>query len=215
MTRARAFLDPLAGAGRVPRCAATDRRSLLAVGLLVLTAVLGPQSAAAHPHVFVDYAVVVTFGVDGSAQARFIWTYDEMSSSMIVESLGLKSRRTLTSMDVSAIERTHFQPLKADQYFLDIRVDGRPIRVTAVRDFRASLDDNRVSLAFTVPLPVGNAGEGTLEIRVDDPTYFVAFEPAPARWSAPASYAVTCKMLPSEGSFESAVVQCTYKRKSR
>ena len=200
---------------RAPRWPAVVGEWPVALGLLLLTVVAAPRSAAAHPHVFVDYGMVVAFAADGSVHAQFTWTYDEMFSSMIIESLGPRTGRGLTATDTRAIERTQFQPLKAGQYFLDIRVDGRPVRVTAVRDFRASLDGDRVSFVFTVPIPLQNAREGTLEIRVDDPTYFVAFEPradAPARWSAPSSYAVRCTLLPSGGSFEAAAVQCTYKR---
>ena len=190
----------------------------VALGLLLLAVVAAPRAAATHPHVFVDYGTVVAFDAEGRVHAQFTWTYDEMFSSMIIENLGPRTGRELTAADIRAIERTQFQPLKAGQYFLDIRVDGRPVRVTAVRDFRASLDGDRVSFVFTVSIPVQNAREGALEIRVDDPTYFVAFEPradAPARSSAPSSYAVSCKLLPSGGSFEAPAVRCTYKRTGR
>jgi nickel/cobalt transporter (NicO) family protein len=181
---------------------------------VLLAAGGGARPASAHPHVFVDYAVVLAFEPDGRSGAEFTWTYDELSSSLIVESLGSRSGRALTQADVRTIERTHFQPLKAEQYFLDIRVDGTRVPVS-VKDFRATLEGDQVRFVFTVPITAPTRREGALEIRVDDPTYYVAFEPragGPVRWSAPPGITVGCTLVRSSGSFESDAIRCTYRR---
>lgn len=177
---------------------------------------LVPRDGAAHPHVFVDYAVVLTVAADGSLGAQVTWTYDEMFSSLILENVGPKRGPALSPADVAAIERKQFEPLKAYQYFLDIRVDGQPLRVTSVRDFRASVEGERVTYIFTVPIPVRNPREGSIQIRVDDPTYFVAFDARaqrPIAWSAPPTYAVACRLRGSGGSYEAPAIDCTYRRK--
>jgi ABC-type uncharacterized transport system substrate-binding protein len=111
----------------------------------------------------------------------------------------------------------HFQPLRDQQYFLDLRVDGRALRVESVRDFRASVDEDRVTYTFRVPVIGANPREGALEIRVSDPTFYVDFEPedgSPVRWSAPPTYAVRCQVTRSSGFFESPAIQCSYRRRS-
>ena len=192
-------------------------RDRAVTGLVLLLGLAGGARAAlAHPHVFVDYAVVLAFGPDGRAGAEFTWTYDELYSSLIVESLGARTGRGLTEADIRTIERTQFRPLKARQYFLDIRVDGAPVPMS-VTAFRATLDGDRVRFVFTVPIAAPNRREGALEIRVDDPTYYVAFEPladAPVRWSTPPGLTVGCTVARSGGSFESDAIRCTYRRTS-
>ena len=52
-------------------------------------------------------------------------------------------------------------------------------------------------------------------IRVDDPAFFVAFEPRadrPVQWSAPSGYTVSCRVVGSTGRFEGSAIQCTYRR---
>ena len=185
--------------------------------LLLACSGVAPLPARAHPHVFVDYGVVLLFGPEGMTGLEFTWTYDDLFSSLILESARVAPSRTLSAAASQAIEQRHFQPLRAGHYFLDIRVDGSPVRVDAVRDFRASLSEDRLRYTFIVPITAKNPREGTVEIRVDDPTYYVAFDPqgqSPVRWNAPPTYAVSCLVIPGSGSFDSATTQCRYRRKS-
>jgi len=185
---------------------------LLPFLLLVGGMIVDVPPAKAHPHVFVDYGVVLLFGADGLTGVQVSWTFDEMFSSMLVDSTKGNPGGALSPAEIKAIEQRHFQPL-----FLGIRVDGKLLRIDSVRDFRVNLAADRVTYTFVVPISSRNAGDGTLEIRVDDPAYYIAFDPraeSPVRWNAPPAYAVNCRVIPSSGRFESASIQCVYRRKS-
>ncbi len=187
------------------------------VAALSLVATLGAQRLAwAHPHVFVDYAVVLLFGADGITGLQFTWIYDDLFSGAILESVSADPGHPLSASQSRAIEARHFQPLRKQQYFLDIRLDGTTLRVDAVRDFHATVDQDRVAYTFVVPVTPKDPRAGALEVRVSDPAYYVAFDPrsdSPVRSSGPPTYAVSCLVVPSSGSFESAAIRCTYRRR--
>jgi ABC-type uncharacterized transport system substrate-binding protein len=167
--------------------------------------------------VFVDYALALVLGADGGTVVQMTWTFDELSSSMLLDDFAAKRGKPPPDPDVTALALKQFPDLRGDRFFLDVRVDGVPVRVAAVRDFRARVESDRVRYTFTVPITLRSPREGTIDIRVDDPSYFVAFEPrqdTPVRWSAPPVYVVMCRVVPGEGSYEAPVIRCTYRRKA-
>jgi ABC-type uncharacterized transport system substrate-binding protein len=52
-----------------------------APALLAWLLLLTPGSGAAHPHVFVDYAVTVLLAGDAVEGVRLTWTFDDLCSS--------------------------------------------------------------------------------------------------------------------------------------
>lgn len=187
----------------------------MAVALLIAGMGVGTPPAMAHPHVFVDYALVLVLGNDGAAVAQMTWRFDEFSSDMLLADLGVK--RGSAGVDVTALALKQFPDLRGERFFLDVRVDGAPVPVGAVRDFRARVERDRVRYAFAVPIALRNPREGVIEIRVDDPSYFVAFEASPdgpVMFRAPPVFAVACRVVPGEGSYEAPLIRCTYRRRA-
>jgi ABC-type uncharacterized transport system substrate-binding protein len=198
-----------------PRGAAGVRRRRLAAWLLA--GLVPATPAAAHPHVFVDYGVVLMFNAEGISGIEVSWAFDEMTSSLLLAGTGAGGGHALSAAEARAIEQRHFQPLRSSRYFMDVRVDGRPARVDAARDFRVAVARDRVTYTFTLPVSGGSGREGTLELRIDDPAYYVAFDPrpdTPLRWSAPPGLAVQCRVVPSSGSYEAAAIRCKYRRRT-
>jgi ABC-type uncharacterized transport system substrate-binding protein len=59
------------------------RAALVAAALAVAVA---PFTAShAHPHVFIEYSVTVVVGAGGVEAVQFTWTFDEFTSSMIMQ----------------------------------------------------------------------------------------------------------------------------------
>lgn len=194
------------------------RGSRRAAALLALVGVLAsPMPAAAHPHVFVDHTVVVRFGAGGPEAVDFSWTFDDMFSTLIIQSFDTDKDRTFSAQEVQAIEHKHFGNLKEYQYFVTIRHAGKPLPVT-VRQFRATTHRGLVTYAFTVPVRANGAGEGTLEIVVDDPTFYTAFMPAagsPVKAQAPPAYEVDCEVRRDGRGFEPDAFRCSYRKVTR
>jgi ABC-type uncharacterized transport system substrate-binding protein len=182
----------------------------LVVGVIVLGA---PAVADSHPHVFVDVRVLLVFGTEGLTGMRVSWTFDEMVSSSLHATFDANRDGRFSPEETRAIER-QFRTLKRDNYYLEVRLDGRRVRFDDVTGFEASSTDGRVTYVFSVSLPPRRAG--LLDIRVDDPTYFTAFEPVSgsvAETRAAAAYAVHCRVVNDPGSGDAPSINCAYRVK--
>lgn len=182
---------------------------------LVAAFLLGPGTVAAHPHVFIEHAVTVTFDGEGPRAVRFSWTFDELFSSMILQHFDTDRSGTFSAAEVRAIEEQHFGNLKEYGYFVALTADGRPLPVDRIADFGVSSTKTQVTYAFTVPVRVSNPARGALEIQVADPTFYTAFFPRPGiavHVEAPRHWNVTCALAAEGGGPGADVVRCTWRR---
>jgi ABC-type uncharacterized transport system substrate-binding protein len=185
-------------------------RYLAAFALPALLALLAVAPAArAHPHVFVEHALTVVVGGDGLEGIRFTWAFDEMFSSMIVLTFDTDKDKAFSAAEVKTIEQKHFGNLRDFHYFVQLRVNDKPVEVTAYKDFRVSLANGQAVYEFTIPL---KAPAGTLEVAVNDPTYYSAFalsQRSPVQVQSSKGYRVDCR---AAGGELDQVVKCTFKR---
>jgi ABC-type uncharacterized transport system substrate-binding protein len=190
------------------------RLGLVTVALSL--AVVGlPAVAAGHPHVFVDVRVVLVFAPEGLVGMRVFWTFDEMASSALHATFDTNRDGRFSPNELRALER-QFRTFKRDHYYLDVELDGRPMPIDDVTGFEASSTDGRVTYVFSVSLPPRRAG--LLDVRVDDPTYFTAFEPVSgsvAQNGAAAAYAVHCRVKNDPRSAEPPSINCAYRVKGQ
>jgi ABC-type uncharacterized transport system substrate-binding protein len=190
---------------------------LLVLGLALpafLAPLLGASPARAHPHVFVEHTLTVVVGGDGLEGIRFAWTFDEMFSSMVVLTFDTNKDKSLSAAEVKTIEQKHFANLKDFNYFVQLRVNDKPVTVTSYKDFQVKLADGQVVYEFTVPV---KAAEGTLEVSVDDPTYYSAFmlsQRSPVQVQSSKNYRVDCRVAKDGGELNQ-IVKCTFKRQGQ
>jgi len=139
-----------------------------------LAAMAVASDARAHPHVFIDDAMTLIFGDRDIAGLRMSWTFDEMYSSMI--RTDYVRGKAVTPAEVKKIEKENFLNLENYGFFLDLTINGAPIRVKAVKDFDARFQGNKVVFEFTVPLQTTEQRDANvIEARVFDPEYYVEF----------------------------------------
>jgi ABC-type uncharacterized transport system substrate-binding protein len=181
--------------------------------ILALGISLSHSAARAHPHVFVEHSITVVVNVDGLEGFRFAWTFDEMFSSMVVLTFDANKDKTLSAPEVKTIEQKHFANLKDFNYFVHLRVNDKPVAVTSFKDFHVKMVGGQVVYEFTIPI---KATEGTLEVAVDDPTYYSAFalsERSPVQVQSAKNYRVDCRVAKDAGEL-SQIVKCTFKRQA-
>ena len=179
-----------------------------------MAALAAAPSAGAHPHVFVDHTITVIVSPDGLEGIQFAWTFDDMFSSMIVLTFDADKDKSFSAAEAKSVEQKHFGNLKDFGYFVQLRVNDKPVAVTAYRDFHVKLVNGQVVYVFTVPV---KAAEGTLEVAVDDPTYYSAFalnQRSAVQVQGAKNYRVDCRVARDGGSI-SEVVKCTFKRQGR
>jgi ABC-type uncharacterized transport system substrate-binding protein len=199
---------------RLPRGGASLGRALVAL----LAALAAPGAAAppagAHPHVFVEHVVTVLVGAEGLEGLHFAWTFDEMFSSMVVLTFDADKDKRFSAGEMKAVEQKHFANLKDFDYFVQLRVNDKPVPVTAFKGFEAKLVNGQVVYAFTIPV---KAAEGTLEVAVEDPTYYSAFalnQRAPVHVQSAKTYRVDCRVA-RDGGAVTELVKCAFRRQGK
>ncbi len=200
--------------GRSPRDDGPLRRACVALLIALITALSAVSPAGAHPHVFVDHTMTVLVGADGLEGLHFAWTFDEMFSSMVVLTFDTDKDKRFSATESKAVEQKHFANLKDFSYFVQLRVNDKPAAVTAFKDFEAKLANGQVIYAFTIPV---RAAEGTLEVAVEDPTYYSAFalnQRSPIQVQSAKNYRVDCRVA-RDGGAVTELVKCTIKRQGK
>lgn len=153
---------------------------------LLLLALISPNRAAAHPHVWVDAAAAVVFDETGTITAiRHAWRFDEAFSSYLMLGLdtngdGLYSREEtaeLAEVNVTSLADFHFFTSMAGAAITDRLGDLYSETFGAPEEYYLEHDGVHTTLHFTLPLdaPVEVATHDVVILDIYDPEYFVAF----------------------------------------
>jgi ABC-type uncharacterized transport system substrate-binding protein len=179
-----------------------------------LLPLLAAGGVSAHPHVFADAAVEVRFGARGLEGVRVAWTFDELFSSMVLQEYDRQRTGRLSPAAIRDIEQKEMEGLKGFGYFVTLVVNGVKVPVTAIRDFSADTVKQQVVYLFTVPVTPPATPAGTIEINVDDPTWYTAFALVePIRVQTPPQYEVTCRLAKDPQTNRPEGIKCAYRRR--
>lgn len=118
-----------------------------------------------HAHVWIYSAVIVHFDKEGMAGFKQEWVFDEMFSHMIIHDYDKNRNGIFEPAEVEEVYNGAFSNLKKFGYFTNVKINGNPFEVTAVRDFNAKIVKDRVVYHFFVPCRV-DAGTSYKEVRV-------------------------------------------------
>lgn len=159
-------------------------RAALAALLLAAFGVSGGAGPArAHPHVFINNIVTFVFEAERVTGLRLEWQFDEVFSATLIQDFDRDGNGRFDESEVAEIQENAFSNLRDYGYFTYLWLEGRPFPVTAVEDFHASLDGERVAYSFLVPLPEPvDPREVSIRAAVYDSEYYVevvldAFDP--------------------------------------
>ena len=130
-----------------------------------------PRSAAAHPHVWVDYYVNAVAGKDGITKLKFRWHFDDMFTSMVKEDFHVQ---TLGAKDVETLRKGAFSNLKNYHYYINVRLDGEDFKPQDVTDFSAQMKGLNLEYTFTINLP---HPAKKMELSLYDPEFYVDIGP--------------------------------------
>ena len=142
---------------------------------MCLAAMTAP--AAAHPHVFIDYAATVLCQGDKIVGVRLAWTFDEMYSASLYHDYTSQPKGPLTPADIARLHDEAFKDSADEHYFTDIVFNGKPVPVSQPTAFTASYDGRKMTYRFTVPLALSPAaGDNVLDIDSFDTEFFIDYE---------------------------------------
>jgi ABC-type uncharacterized transport system substrate-binding protein len=143
-----------------------DRRTSLA-WLLAISVVAAPGSTRAHPHAFVVYSVVLPLTPQGVDRVGFVFTFDPLFSATILRDPGQDDAASRPRSDTRILGQLPFE--------IEITFNDVPVVLEPPTDLQITTDGGQVTYRFVIPLQILLPPPGTIEIRVDDPGFFLAF----------------------------------------
>jgi ABC-type uncharacterized transport system substrate-binding protein len=151
-------------------------RKLVRCGILIFSVVALP--AFAHPHVFVNNKMVVTFDGDMLRGISFTWTFDDMFSNMILADYDPKHTGQFDAAHVKAIKEGAFDNLENYHYFIALAVGKKQLSHFKIERFAPTVaDKTKLVYTFFVPLDVPvQPTDQAVRVTVYDDSYYVAFD---------------------------------------
>ena len=116
-----------------------------------------PLSGLSHPHVFILQRTGFVFDDKGLAGFRVNWTFDEMFSVMISEDFDSDHNQVLDAQEVAVIKEKAFGYIAPYNYYIHVRIDGKPFKVKFIKTFNAWLDNGTVCYEFFIPCHISAA----------------------------------------------------------
>ncbi len=159
------------GVSALRRFFGTLAAALVGVGLA------GPASA--HPHVWIVFETTVLYDKGTFTGLRHKWTFDEFYAATAVEGLDKNKDGKYDREELAELAKVNIDGLKDFAYFTFPALAGQELKLGEARDYWLEYVDGKLSLLFTLPFaqPVLAEAKG-LTFSIQDPTFFIAFEPA-------------------------------------
>ncbi|MCG8685175.1 MAG: DUF1007 family protein [Desulfobacterales bacterium] len=136
---------------------------------------LAPEQTFAHPHVFIEQRTTLVFDDKGFAGFRINWAFDEMFSVMIGEDFDKDQNKHLDENEVRVIKEKAFGYIAEYNYYINVKIDGKPFAVKFIKDFNATLEKGKLKYEFFIPCHVTavNADKQII-LSPYDPEYYSA-----------------------------------------
>lgn len=130
------------------------RRSIPMGFILLILTVLRVHPVDAHPHIFIAQETKIIFDGKGLAGFKIYWTFDEMFSVMIGEDFDQNKDGYLNKKEVDIIKEKAFGYIAPHNYYIHIKIEGRPFAVKFIKDFNAVLNNGKLHYEFFIPCHV-------------------------------------------------------------
>jgi ABC-type uncharacterized transport system substrate-binding protein len=173
------------------------KASARASAVFVAALAMAPIAAQAHPHMWVTTRTTVVYENGAFTGVKLTWIFDEFYASTAIEGLDKNKDGKYDREELAELAKVNVEGLKDFEYFTFPKLAGQPLKVGDVTDYWLEHKDGELSLHFTLPFaqPVLAEAKG-LTIAIQDPTFYIAFEPSktdPVQLSANAPK--TCKAV--------------------
>lgn len=130
--------------------------------------------AHAHPHVFADVSLKVLYDGKGFAGIENRWTYDEAYSAGMVAFADKDKNGMFSAPELSALQAAILDPIKKNNYFNYVQAGSDFLKVSRVRDLKASIVKGKLVLDFVTEFSKPAGPDWTmLIIVVSDPSNYI------------------------------------------
>ena len=144
----------------------------------MVSAVLFPGLAFAHPHVFAEARLEIVAGPDGVIQElRNVWRFDEVFSSSVLLDFDKNSNLKLDPEEATAVGTTVRDSLVNYSYYTALTNNGKPVSVAKPDVLNVDFKDGQLLMFFTLKPSEPMVLKGnTLTFGVYDPTLYTAMD---------------------------------------
>src|SRR5690606_35000749 len=143
----------------------------------IALAMLAPQLALAHPHVFADARLEIVSDDNGQVvELRNVWRFDEMFSSSVLMDFDKNTNLELDIEELQEVGNVVRESLADYNYYTALTDNGKSVNVTRPDVINVDYKDGQLLMIFAVNPEVPMALKGTLTFGVYDPTLYTAID---------------------------------------
>lgn len=148
---------------------------------LILTQWLILPVAQAHPHIYIEGGIELVFNPQGQATGvRQSWQFDELFSTYALQGMTRDQAGQVAPAELDKITGEWMTALADPEshFFTKITLAGQPLKLGAPRNALSTWDPKASQLVLSFDLPIEppiNIDAKGLEVDIQDPSYFVAF----------------------------------------
>jgi ABC-type uncharacterized transport system substrate-binding protein len=141
---------------------------------LVLAGALRPQTAFAHPHVFIDNRVTFVLAEGKIIGFRERWLFDEVFSDQLLQQFDSDQDGAFSPAESKEVAAGTLPNLARFRYFTYAWVGGKDLGRLEPSDFHAGAEKGLVTFDFMVklPKPVDPRAQ-SLALEINDREYYV------------------------------------------
>jgi ABC-type uncharacterized transport system substrate-binding protein len=143
----------------------------------IALAMLAPQLALAHPHVFADARLEIVSDDNGQVvELRNVWRFDEMFSSSVLMDFDKNTNLELDLEELQEVGNVVRESLADYNYYTALTDNGKSVNVTRPDVINVDYKDGQLLMIFAVKPEAPMALKGTLTFGVYDPTLYTAID---------------------------------------
>ncbi|MDX2307070.1 MAG: DUF1007 family protein [Hyphomicrobium sp.] len=163
--------------GRIMLDFGTFKMAAKRLAVVLLALVVLPQTASAHPHVWVEVRSTVLYDGGKITGFQHRWTFDDMYTAMAIQGLDKNRDGIYSREELQELAKVNIDGLREFGFFTVARLNGQALTLAEPKGYWLDHKDNVLALEFMLPLeaPIAADSEG-FEFAVYDETFFIAFD---------------------------------------
>lgn len=171
---------------------------------------LAMPAARAHPHVFIDYSIEPEMKDGAIVGLRLTWSFDELYSSLVVDSVDRDHDGKLSASEIDAIAKRTLKTIEAAKFYSHFTLDGVAWQVEKAQHFTVEINGDRIAYIFTLRLP---SPAKTVTLVAYDAEYYIEMTADKRRNAALGAKACRISQsapvkMQSWGSFQPDMITC-------
>ncbi len=143
--------------------------------LVVLVTLLAHVGASAHPHVFIETSITVSYDKNTIDKLLVCYNFDQMFSADLKQNFDKNQSNQFEPDEIEDIRKNAFANLVNYNYFVHVVDGGHKLKIESVNNFNATIGaDGIVQYSFSVDTEINTATPNkVVKIAAFDHSYYI------------------------------------------